>query len=147
MRQVPFRERFNGAMPHFHLSEPAQELTASGRLIYYVSFRQGSILECKSSCQAIRARKRYALVSHLRKCSHGRRISPNGRRFVGADHLHQLLLGKNRFFAYYYNTDDNPTLRCSSLRDYQDDPVDSLIEPEVGTASFNEKQISPMGAY
>ena len=38
--------------------------------------------------------------------------------------------------TYYYNTDDNPALRCSSLRDYQDAPVDSLIEPEVGTASF-----------
>lgn len=38
--------------------------------------------------------------------------------------------------TYYYNTDDNPALRCSCLRDYQDAAVDSLIEPEETTASF-----------
>ena len=38
--------------------------------------------------------------------------------------------------TYYYNTDDNPALRCSCLRDYQDAAVDSLIEPEETTARF-----------
>ena len=38
--------------------------------------------------------------------------------------------------TYYYNTDDDPALRCSCLRDYQDTAVDSLIEPEETTASF-----------
>lgn len=38
--------------------------------------------------------------------------------------------------TYYYNTDDNPALRCSCLNDYQDAAADSLIEPEAVTARF-----------
>lgn len=38
--------------------------------------------------------------------------------------------------TYYYNTDDNPALRCCCLRDYQDAAVNSLIEPEETTARF-----------
>ncbi len=63
--------------------------------------RQGGFPECQLSCQAVRAGKRYASVSHIRKCSHGRGVRSNERRHMGANHLHELLLGKNGYVLLY----------------------------------------------